>query len=403
MKILVLVETNWVRRGPLTYHHIFERLSRNPRNKIIVLDYDIDKVMKDKSLCVKKQIFDKISRAVNDSRVKIIRTAHLQISYFRRISSLITNLFQILSIIRKNPPDYVVSYSLTNGLIGLLVARIFRIPFIFHYIDILHTLVPIPQARGFARVVERLLFRYSDLTIVVTKLLYKFALRAGAPPKKLFYIPNGVSLNNTKVNKEKLGEIKTKYSINQEDFTLFFMGHLYEFAGLKEIIQYYNDKIRKKELNLKFIILGDGGIYNLLKNYVKQIGADWVILVGRVPYSEITEYLELADLCLLSFKLNDITKNITPIKILEYMAMKKPVLSNSLPSVKMEIGENSGVIFAKNQEDLIRSIENLVSKKAELEKKGKKGYRIVISKYKWEKLLSKFLRNLYKTLKNQED
>lgn len=33
---------------------------------------------------------------------------------------------------------------------------------------------------------------------------------------------------------------------------------------------------------------------------------------------------------------------------MEYMAMKKPVLSNSLPGVILEIGKDNGVIFAKN-------------------------------------------------------
>ncbi|NVM35972.1 MAG: glycosyltransferase [Candidatus Lokiarchaeota archaeon] len=87
------------------------------------------------------------------------------------------------------------------------------------------------------------------------------------------------------------------------------------------------------------------------------------MLPGRVPFFEISEYIQLADLCLLSFKRNEITKEIIPIKILEYMAMLKPVLCNSLPAFIDEFGRNSGIIFAKKQNELIKEIGNLINKK----------------------------------------
>ena len=120
MNILVLQETDWLTRGPHTQHHIFENISRNKSIKITIFDYDIDKVQKFKSRLIKKQIFENIHRVYNDSIIKIVRTAHLQIPYFRRISSLITNFFGILKIIRKNRPDIIVGFSITNGFIGLL-------------------------------------------------------------------------------------------------------------------------------------------------------------------------------------------------------------------------------------------------------------------------------------------
>ncbi|NVM35971.1 MAG: hypothetical protein HWN81_10265 [Candidatus Lokiarchaeota archaeon] len=42
------------------------------------------------------------------------------------------------------------------------------------------------------------------------------------------------------------------------------MGFLYDFAGLEEIVTFYNDDVKAGKFNLKLIILGDGGIYNKL-------------------------------------------------------------------------------------------------------------------------------------------
>ena len=176
MNILVLQETDWLTRGPHTQHHIFEKLSERPSISITVLDYDIDKLQKFRSPYVKKQIFHNIHRVSDDSNITIIRTAHLQIPFLRRISSLITNFFEILRIIRKNRPDVIVAFSITNGFIGLFLAKLFKIPYIFFYIDILHELVPIAYVRRLARVITNFVLNRSDRIFVHTKFQNKYLI-----------------------------------------------------------------------------------------------------------------------------------------------------------------------------------------------------------------------------------
>jgi len=390
LNILVLQETDWLTRGPHIQHHIFEKLSKIPSIKITVIDYDIEKRMRSNSLFIKRKEYNNINRTIKNSKVKIIRSAHLQVPYFRRITSLIANFYEILKIIKRNRPDIIIDYSITTGFIGFIFAKIFHIPIIFHFIDILHELVPISYVQDIARAVSRVLLKHSDLVLIYTILHQKYVIREGTSPQNVKVIRNGISLENTIVDKKKFKSLKEKLSISDKDFVIFFMGYLYDFAGLKEIIDFYHHDVKNGKYNLKFLIVGDGGIYNNLVNYVNEIKADWVILVGRVPYFEITEYIHLADLCLLSFKINLITKEITPIKIIEYMAMKKPILSNSLPGVVLELGEESGVIFVKNQVDLIAKIKDLIPLKEELKQRGEKGFDYVKKKYLWSEILKDF-------------
>lgn len=401
MNILVLQETDWLTRGPHTQHHVFERLSKNPRIKITVLDYDIDKIMRSESFFIKKHNYQSIDRAIKNSNVNIIRTAHIQIPYLRRISSIISNFFEVLKIIRKNRPDIITGFSITNGFIGLLLAKLFKIPYIFYCIDLLHTLIPISSIQGIARIVTRFLFKQSDQVIVVTKLLQNYAINEGISPQKAEILLNGISLENTEVDKNKFNLLKSKFSISDGNFVLFFMGFLYDFAGLKEIIDYYNDDVKNGRYDLKFLILGDGGIYNQLVKHVKEIKAEWVILAGRVPFFDVTEYIQLANLCILSFKLNEITREINPVKVMEYMAMKKPVLSNSLPGVIQEIGKSKGVIFAKNQKDLITKIGELIPKKLELKEIGQKGYKLILQNYVWSEILKDFKKIMLNSIKKK--
>jgi len=402
MNILVLQETDWFLKGPTTQHHIFERLSKNAKINVMAIDYDINKRMYSKSIFIKKKIYTNTSRSIKSSRVKVIRTAHIQLPYLRRISSLITNFFEILKIIRKKRPDVIIGFSITNGLIGLLLAKLFRIPYIYYYIDVLHELVPIKYMRKFARYISRISLKLADLIIVVTKLLEIFVLNEGISPDKVKIILNGISLENTQVDVKKLEFLKKKLSITENDFVFLFMGHLYEFAGLKEIIEYYNDDVKAGKYKFKFIIIGDGGIYNPLVNYVKKVDADWVILTGRLPFFELTEYFTLADLCLMSFKLNKITKDITPVKIMEYMASKKPVLSTSLPSVVLEIENNNGIIFSKNQNELIKKIADLSKQKGKLKNIGIEGYNYILKNYLWSNLIDNFQHQIYTLIKKKQ-
>ena len=122
MNILVIQETDWLTRGPHIQHHIFERLSRNPSINIKVLDYDIDKKIRNNSLFIHKYKFSNIKKVLKNSKVEIIRTPYLQIPYLSRITSLISNFFEILRIYRTNRPDIIFSYSLSNGFIGLILS-----------------------------------------------------------------------------------------------------------------------------------------------------------------------------------------------------------------------------------------------------------------------------------------
>ncbi|MFW9818370.1 MAG: glycosyltransferase [Candidatus Thorarchaeota archaeon] len=390
MNILVLQETDWLTRGPNTQHHVFERISKNRKIQITVFDYDIDRIMRSKSLFIKKHYYSNIHRAIENSNINLIRTAHIQVPYLRRISSIITNFLGMLKLLRKNRLDIIFGFSLTNGLMGLLLSKLYKIPFIFYYIDKLHTLVPLQYVRKIAMLISRLLFKYSDKIIVVTKLLQQYVLNEGIKPEKVKILLNGISLENTVVNKNKLEKLKKKYSIKQNDFVLFFMGYFYDFAGLKEIIDYYNSDVLSGKLQFKLFLVGDGGIYNQLIKHCEKIKADWVYFTGRLPFFEITEYIELSDLCLMSFDLNEITREITPVKILEYIAMKKPVLSNSLPGVINEIGKDNGVIYAKNQHELIKKIEPLSLEKEKLREIGNNGFNFIKKYYTWPIILREF-------------
>jgi glycosyltransferase involved in cell wall biosynthesis len=58
-----------------------------------------------------------------------------------------------------------------------------------------------------------------------------------------------------------------------------------------------------------------------------------LVLLGRRPYDAIPAYLGAFDTCLVPFRDNELTRGVNPIKLREYLAAGRPVVSSPLPEV----------------------------------------------------------------------
>ncbi|NMC04341.1 MAG: glycosyltransferase family 4 protein [Candidatus Lokiarchaeota archaeon] len=394
MRILIIQETDWIHRGPHNQHHLFERLSLDPRNEITVLDYDMDQREAASRFLVPRFETRDVHRVMKDSQIRIVRSPRFKHRLLSRPSALFFDAFTLLGLIKKHRPHAIVNYAMSNGFLGLLYAKLFGIRFIFHYIDNLHELVPHPVFTIIARYITRIALRNADRVLIHNQVHRDFLKREGVPDDRIEILRTGITPSDWNPDPRVVAGIENRLGIQASDFVIFFMGFLYDFAGLQEIIDRYNDDVKAGRISLKFIILGDGGIYEQLKQHVKALGADWVLMIGRVPYFDVPAYLALADLGLLPFKLNKITKECAPIKIYEHMALKKPTLAVKLPGIYSDIGEGNGVIFMKDQQALIEEIGHLAGQKSMLEKIGMQGYEFVQQNLIWKTIVAKLARVL---------
>lgn len=63
-------------------------------------------------------------------------------------------------------------------------------------------------------------------------------------------------------------------------------------------------------------------------------GLSNVLLLGEKPYRELPAYLHRFQVALIPFKKNELTQATNPVKLYEYLAAGKPVISTELPEVK---------------------------------------------------------------------
>jgi hypothetical protein len=63
-------------------------------------------------------------------------------------------------------------------------------------------------------------------------------------------------------------------------------------------------------------------------------GAENIHLIGAKDFSELPLYLNQFDVCLIPYKVNELTRAVDPIKLREYLSIGKPVVSVDLPEVR---------------------------------------------------------------------
>ena len=80
-----------------------------------------------------------------------------------------------------------------------------------------------------------------------------------------------------------------------------------------------------------------------------------MILAGRKNYNEIPTFIAASNICILPACPDEIImQEIVPIKLYEYMAMGKPVITTMLPGVMKEFGYDNGISYIQKPSDVLK-------------------------------------------------
>ena len=157
------------------------------------------------------------------------------------------------------------------------------------------------------------------------------------------YLPNAVDFDHFNTNTKVPVKLAHLPSLNHP--VIGFVGAVFEWIDVGLI-----SKIAKTHPDYSVLLVGP------VNSGKDQLGAHSnILMVGAKPYGALPSYLSNIDVCLIPFKLNDVTLASNPIKMYEYLAAGKPVVSTALPEV---IRNASEVVYVgKDDEDFIRKVE----------------------------------------------
>ena len=392
MRILVVQESDWIKRNPHQQHHLMELLGLRG-HKIRVIDYEVewkDNKKDDEKYKSPRQVFEGYKKVYNTDNITVIRPPLIKIPVLNYFSVIHYHKNEIKRQIREFNPDIIVAFGILNANIASRIAKKEKIPFVYYFIDVLHQLIPEKTFRGLGKRITQKTIKNSSYVLTINRRLSETAVELGANPHKLSIIDAGINLKQFNYKSHRGNKIRRYYNISNKDIVLFFMGFLYNFAGLKELAVELG-KNKAKYPNIKLLITGDGDAFEALTLIQKRYHLeDQLILTGRQKYTIMPDLIGASDACILpAYKDEIIMQDIVPIKLYEYMAMKKPVIATRLPGLVAEFGEKNGLIYINTPEEVLDIVQEKFKNKKEIENIGLAGYNFVRDN-DWSALAIKF-------------
>lgn len=191
---------------------------------------------------------------------------------------------------------------------------------------------------------EEILIAKSFIVIATSKTLCERISKANS---NCFYVPNAADFehfNNAIYSTQMPREVEClKHPV------IGFIGAIWDWINIDLVC-------KLAELHPDYSILLVGPVYfglDKLKKYTN------IFAVGIKKYELLPQYLSCMDVCLIPFKIDKLTLASNPIKLYEYLAAGKPVVSTALP----EVCENASqfVMIAQNDADFIKKVEKAVN------------------------------------------
>lgn len=167
-----------------------------------------------------------------------------------------------------------------------------------------------------------------------------------ASDNKVVTVLNGVKIDKTG---KRNNELRKRLGIREKDFVVIFTGRLVKEKGAHILIEAIS-KIQNRE-HIKVLFLGSK-LYgqdisdDYLNNLQKMASPykDNVVFTGFVPYGEIGDYYEIADVGILLSQWDDPC----PLTVIEYLTFGLPVITTKSGGIPEIVDENCAFVFERN-------------------------------------------------------
>lgn len=285
-----------------------------------------------------------------------------------------------------NPPDNIF---LIGGFFKLFAGK----KFLFDHHDINPELYEAKFGRRdlFYRLMlawERWTFRTADISIATNESYRRIAIeRGGMPADKVHVVRSGPSLERLRV----LPAVPARR--NGRDYLVGYVGVMGQQEGLHYLLQAARHIVHVRgRRDVHFGLVGGGPSLEELKALAVELEVDdHVTFTGRVPDQDLLEVLNTADVCVNSDEHNDMNDKSTMNKIMEYMALGKPIVQFDLTEGRFSAGEASLYARPNDAVDMAEKILELLDDPERRERMGSLGRHRVENELAWPYEVPKLL------------
>lgn len=281
------------------------------------------------------------------------------------------------------PPDFLVFVTLVPRLLGARVLLDLHeiVPELFQERFGLAANHPIIRLLKF---LERLACAYAHTVLAVHDRHKEILVTRGVNPAKITPIPNCPDeriFNPTQANDRNNGY-----------FNILYHGAVVPRNGVDVLVRAVAH-LRNQCPDLHLCILGDGDAWPAVRALVTELELDDIVeMPGRIPLTKIPANIVEADVGVVPNRQNIYADIAFPTKLLEYMAMRRPIVAARTHLMESLFGPDQSMLFFEpgNSLDLadrIRQLYNEPQVRERLVERAQVSYK----SFKWERLREKYV------------
>ena len=237
--------------------------------------------------------------------------------------------------------------------------------------------------------------------VTISEDIKKAHIDRGVPADKIIALEDGVDLKRFNIDDDKFCW-REKCGLPLDKRIVMYCGSLYKEKGIEDILLSAK-KLMSHDKLLYVIIGGTDEQLAEWKDYIKNRDIDNVKFFGFIKNIDIPKYLKSADVLIMPYNLKvhyrvmDV-KTTSPMKLFEYMASKRPIITSDIPAISKIVEHQKSALLAEpnNVDQIVRFILELLGDRKKSMQISTNAFEAV-KKYEWknrcERILDKFVRS----------
>jgi glycosyltransferase involved in cell wall biosynthesis len=292
----------------------------------------------------------------------------------------------------------IVKDKFLSAVLGLVAARLYRRPFVYWLS------YPFPEAylerardgtarypglyriRGqvFKTLLYRLLLPRADHVFVQSDQMLRDVAAQGIAPAKMTAVPMGIQ---PAMFPER--EVQhPRHVLPAATPCIVYLGTLARSRGLDFLLRVLQ-RVRAELPAALLYFVGQGDeprdVEFLAEEAAKLGVGDAVVMTGQLPRPDALQFVAEADVCLSPFRPSPVLNSTSPTKLIEYMAMGKPVVANDHPEQRLLIeGSGAGYCVAYEENAFADAILRLLADPESARRMGERGRPYVLAHRSYE-------------------
>ena len=228
---------------------------------------------------------------------------------------------------------------------------------------------------------ERATYRAADVVIATNESYRQTALtRGGKRPDEVFVVRSAPAV-------ERFRQVPAEPPLKRgKPHLLCYLGVMGPQDGVDYALRALaklRDELGRTDWHAVFV--GAGDTFDDMVELARELGlADDVEFTGRIPDEDLVRYLSTADVCLSPDPLNPLNDVSTMNKIMEYMAMSRPIVSFDLREARVSAGEAAVYAPANDESEFAKLITHLLDHPDERSRMGRLGQERINGPLSWE-------------------